>query len=145
MSNNRLGIDYLAFEGGGGKGAAYIGAIKALESHEILRRRTFNTSDGKKATILDSNSVKGISGTSAGAITAVLVATGYDHKFLYKMLSSKIPLTFYDDARPARCPSLSLQNNVFSPIDYTKNSRRKTLKLYDLAVTTITSEATRFF
>lgn len=145
MSNNRLGIDYLAFEGGGGKGVAYIGAIKALESHEILRRRTFNTSDGKKATILDSNSVKGISGTSAGAITAVLVATGYDHKFLYKMLSSKIPLTFYDDARPARCPSLSLQNNVFSPIDYTKNSRRKTLKLYDLAVTTITSEATRFF
>lgn len=53
-----LAITNLVFEGGGVKGVAYCGALKELESHGILREIT------------------SVAGTSAGAITAALVAAG---------------------------------------------------------------------
>ena len=49
---------YLALEGGGVKGIAYAGAIRALEDAGILR------------------SIKGVAGSSAGAIAATLIGMG---------------------------------------------------------------------
>lgn len=62
-------IKYLVFQGGGGKGVAYSGVLKALEEKGLLP-----LIPGKE------NGIKGIAGTSAGAITALLVALGYNSK-----------------------------------------------------------------
>ena len=66
MSEETRQIKYLALEGGGGKGNAYLGAIKALEEASIL---TFENNQLK--------GIQGISGASAGAITALLLGSGY--------------------------------------------------------------------
>lgn len=52
-------ITNLVFEGGGVKGVAYCGALHVLESHDVMP------------------GVERVAGTSAGAITAALVAAGY--------------------------------------------------------------------
>lgn len=62
-------IKYLVFQGGGGKGVAYSGVLKALEEKGLLP-----LIPGEE------NGIKGIAGTSAGAITALLVALGYNSK-----------------------------------------------------------------
>lgn len=62
-------VRFLAFEGGGGKGLAYVGAVRALECLGVLR-----FSGGR----LDRSRISGISGASAGAITALMVSMGYD-------------------------------------------------------------------
>jgi len=71
-------IEYLVFQGGGGKGVAYAGVLKALEEKEVL---PFKPGAPRE--------IKGIAGTSAGAITALLVSMGYtsdeiDEKYLTK-------------------------------------------------------------
>lgn len=70
-------IHYLSFEGGGGKGNAYLGAIYALQKLGIL-----NYQNSK----LKGN-VKGLSGASAGALTAFFIGSGYDYFELNKLLS----------------------------------------------------------
>ena len=55
-------VHYLAFQGGGGKAFAFLGAIKALEKKGILP--------------VDRGQIKGISGSSAGALVAVLLSLG---------------------------------------------------------------------
>lgn len=54
------GIENLVFEGGGVKGTAYAGALEVLEARGVL------------------DTVRRVAGTSAGSITALLVALGYD-------------------------------------------------------------------
>lgn len=54
-----LGIEGLVMEGGGAKGAAYVGALLALEERGVLRH------------------IKRYAGSSAGAMTACLLAVGY--------------------------------------------------------------------
>jgi Patatin-like phospholipase len=51
-------IRYLALEGGGGKGFAYLGALQVLEKLKVMEH------------------IDGVSGTSAGAITALMIAMG---------------------------------------------------------------------
>jgi len=63
-------IKYIAIQGAGGKGASYLGVLSALERLEIL---PFDKSNKNET----SNQLKGISGTSAGSITAVMLALGY--------------------------------------------------------------------
>ena len=53
---------YLAFEGGGVKGISYAGAIRALEDAGVLQN------------------IKGVAGSSAGAIAAALVGCGLTGK-----------------------------------------------------------------
>lgn len=53
-------IKYLVFQGGSVKGVAYIGALEVLEQS------------------IDMKDIRGVAGTSAGAITAALLALGYD-------------------------------------------------------------------
>ncbi len=72
-------IRYLSFEGGGGKGTVYLGAVRALE-------KKFGKVKGNKTEpIIDINSglndnvkrpIKGVSGASAGAITAFMLSLG---------------------------------------------------------------------
>lgn len=96
-------IRYLAFEGGGGKGQIYLGAIEALEQHlKDLKKKGHDRSlppsndlgvEGPGIVspihqhwqfdpIIDyrvpwnQRWVKGISGSSAGAITALMIALG---------------------------------------------------------------------
>ncbi len=62
-------IRFLALEGGGGKGGAFLGAIRYLEKNNILPVRPHEP---------EKSQIKGISGASAGAITALLLALGYE-------------------------------------------------------------------
>lgn len=54
-------ITALVFEGGGIKGLVYAGALEALEKNELLK------------------DLKWVAGSSAGAMTALMVALGYTH------------------------------------------------------------------
>ena len=54
---------YLSFRGGGAKGLAYIGALRALEETGITKKPV----------------LMGVAGASAGSITAFLVALGYSY------------------------------------------------------------------
>ena len=62
-------IKNLVFEGGGIKGLAYAGALEALAGRGHLQ------------------TVEQVAGTSAGAITALLVALGYDLEAINKELN----------------------------------------------------------
>jgi predicted acylesterase/phospholipase RssA len=59
-------IRYLSFQGGGGKGLAYLGALDWLERHH-----------GPLPLAPRNKGLHGLSGASAGAMTAMLVAVGY--------------------------------------------------------------------
>ncbi len=62
-------IDYIAMEGGGGKGIVYLGAIRALEMKGKLPL-------DKNSKTNNANSLKGMGGSSAGAITTYILALG---------------------------------------------------------------------
>ncbi|QCO54680.1 hypothetical protein EOK75_02015 [Pseudorhodobacter turbinis] len=64
-------IKYIAIQGAAGKGAAYIGALQALETLGIL---AFDTNEKASRNF---SQLKGIAGTSAGSITAVMLSLGY--------------------------------------------------------------------
>jgi NTE family protein len=68
----------LVFQGGGPKGIAYIGVIEVLEERNIM------------------SSVKRVAGTSAGAITATLIAMGYSSAEIRELLTSKALTEFLD-------------------------------------------------
>jgi len=67
-------IKYLAIQGAGGKGAAYIGALKAIEDLKILET---TDGEGEKKEVLKFKELKGIAGNSAGTITALMLSLGY--------------------------------------------------------------------
>ncbi len=60
----------LVFEGAGIRGLAYSGVIKQLEDHHIMPQ------------------IKKVGGTSAGAITALMISLGYDSKEIYEIIST---------------------------------------------------------
>lgn len=96
-------IKYLAFEGGGGKGVAFLGAIAALEKLGVIKN------------------VQGIAGTSAGAITAFLLALGYDTMGIAKALSNtETFIGFYDG------PSIGKTRGVIEN-EYNKTTSAKFL------------------
>jgi NTE family protein len=70
----------LVLEGGGVRGIAYVGAIKALEEENQM---------------LD---IQNVAGTSAGAITASLIAVGYSSTELEKILGN-LNLRKFNDGR----------------------------------------------
>lgn len=71
-------IRFLALEGGGGKGFAYLGAIQVLEQKKVMER------------------LEGISGTSAGAITALMLSLGMSSSDIEKELTTTDFNTFFD-------------------------------------------------
>lgn len=69
---SRPPIENIVFEGGGVKGIAYVGAIEAMERNEMLK------------------DVKRVAGSSAGGITASLVALGYNAAELKNIFINEI-------------------------------------------------------
>jgi len=63
-------IKNLVFEGAGIRGIAYAGAIEALEKHNIL------------------NGIEKVAGTSADAITALMISIGYTSSEIAEIISS---------------------------------------------------------
>lgn len=83
---SRLRVDqvrYLALEGGGGKGFAFLGAVAELESRGVINHSA-------------SGAPLGIAGSSAGAITATLVAAGMSASELKTLLETKNFDEFFD-------------------------------------------------
>ncbi|XP_059158901.1 uncharacterized protein LOC131942947, partial [Physella acuta] len=78
------------FEGGGNKGLAYVGCLKYLEELQML------------------GEIKRVAGSSAGAITAALVALGYTADDVEGFLSLDIKSVFLDHS----CGYLSLLPNL---------------------------------
>ncbi|MFM8454343.1 MAG: patatin-like phospholipase family protein [Gammaproteobacteria bacterium] len=76
-------IENLVFQGGGMKGVAYAGAIKALEEQGCLK------------------DVKRVAGSSAGGITALLLALGYSADEINEELS-KMDFKQFQDAPPKK-------------------------------------------
>ena len=77
-------INNLIFEGGGVKGIAYAGAIRVLESQGILQKSQY------------------VAGTSAGAITATLVALNYNATEIYNIIINMDFRKFEDCFNPFR-------------------------------------------
>ena len=90
MSRIKLGdIWYLALEGGGGKGAAYLGALKLLSDNSLK---------GNDPPLLPLNAksrLKGLSGASAGAIVTYMLAIGMTVDEIEKETNSSVD---YDPA-----------------------------------------------
>lgn len=74
-----LSIENLVFEGGGVKGAAYAGALRELHNEGVLK------------------GIKRVAGTSAGAITATLLAIGCTIEEIDKILRETNMKSFMDD------------------------------------------------
>jgi predicted acylesterase/phospholipase RssA len=95
-------ITHLALEGGGGKGFAFVGAIKALEEIGVLGYETDSYGQRKLEC-----KVKGLAGASAGAITAMLLSAGMNSSEIHGWMTSTEPppagagfAQFFDSAEP---------------------------------------------
>jgi NTE family protein len=71
-------IENLVFQGGGVKGIAYVGALQVLQAQDLLRH------------------VRKVAGTSAGAITAALLAVGATAEEMNAILGSTDFASFMD-------------------------------------------------
>jgi NTE family protein len=89
-------IKYLALEGGGGKGTAYAGALAALFEIGLL-----------KCTQAKQVGVKGISGASAGAITALMLSCGFDADEIKSVMEIERFDTFFEIPRPHYVPTVT--------------------------------------
>lgn len=91
-------VKYLVLEGGGGKGFAYLGAVGILEELDILKQ------------------VVGFAGSSAGAITALLLSIGYTTKRLTDYMLDTDFTRFYDSVEPRTQPIVGGYKLVEPPL-----------------------------
>jgi NTE family protein len=120
MEQLRNGITHLAFEGGGGKGAAYVGALKVLEELGVVQFLDRTAFERKR---LDPARIKGVAGTSAGAITACLLAAGYGSRELEEVVKSGIADQFIDDPKPLQCPIIPVSGKAPARIRLVDNAK----------------------
>ncbi|RYG89652.1 hypothetical protein EU803_15975 [Loktanella sp. IMCC34160] len=94
-------VRYLCFEGGGGKGVIFLGAIRALTARGVLQFRNGRLVPGAQ--------IDGIAGSSAGALTAVLLSCGYDHRAIQSLIFGAYNFNrFFDQpSSPARRPTVA--------------------------------------
>jgi predicted acylesterase/phospholipase RssA len=112
-------VKYLAFQGGGGKGATYIGALTAFAEVGIFNQ-TSNSSLTYPYTrtdwTLNTNQIVGIAGASAGAITATLVACGFTLREIFDFIMGRSknagPMDFFDSATPRKIPQVTSQTTT---------------------------------
>ncbi len=132
-------VRYLAFEGGGGKGIAYIGALQALEELGILSyiKKEVN---GQTSIRLNPNKILGVSGTSAGSMSALLVACCYTPEELREIFSQNIGKNVLDNVEFGKMPTIYTKKNTdiiiqdprFKNVDkYIKSSWSNYLKSED--------------
>ncbi|XP_061186008.1 uncharacterized protein LOC133194074 isoform X5 [Saccostrea echinata] len=94
-------FENLVFEGGGNKGLAYCGAVRALEELNLMEQ------------------IKRFAGASAGAMTASLLAVGFDSKEIQGFLSQNMAKMFLD----AKFGVLSLLPNLLSGYGWNPGNR----------------------
>lgn len=114
-------VKYLSFQGGGAKGATYFGALTAFaESYVGIHIfKSVKTDPSKPSTsgdwALNTEQINGISGASAGAITATLVACGFTLREIYDFILGRSKYgsmtDLYDDAQPRKVPQVSTSPN----------------------------------
>lgn len=73
-------VRYLCLEGGGGKGVVLLGAVEEFEKSGILRHSGYRLSRN--------NQIRGIAGSSAGALMAVMLSMGYRHSELVSLVKN---------------------------------------------------------
>ncbi len=103
-------VQYLAFEGGGGKGVTYLGALQALEELDIITHITEKKGD-QTSIRLDSNKIKGIAGTSVGSLSALLVACGYTSTEIQKIIISNFGKNILDTVEFGYFPTIYTKKN----------------------------------
>lgn len=82
----RPDIERLVLSGGGAKGVAFSGMVKALEENQALDK------------------IRSISGSSAGAISAAFLASGMDHAGFDKMSDETNLVSLLDSQNPVHGP-----------------------------------------
>ncbi|BDU39356.1 patatin-like phospholipase family protein [Vibrio nigripulchritudo] len=132
--SNPTDVHYLALEGGGGKGVTYLGAIRALERLGVLPINIDTPGQ---------NQIRGISGASAGAITAMFLAMGYNSTQLQQVLSNSSTFTgFFDGPSTGLSRSVDSNNrpalhtsapNGVRPIDHIRQQTRSIRGISTLA------------
>ncbi|HEX5154409.1 MAG TPA: patatin-like phospholipase family protein [Parafilimonas sp.] len=103
-------VEFLSFEGGGGKGNAFLGAVLGLQQTKVI-----SFEEGRLL------GVKGIAGSSAGALTALFLASGFDYEGLNTDIFSKNFNDFFDLPKPreiiiAGCGEKAINTKNISPI-----------------------------
>lgn len=93
MDLKRPDIERLVLSGGGAKGVAFSGMVKALEDHQALDK------------------IRCISGSSAGAISAAFLASGMDHAGFDKMSDETNLVSLLDS-----------QDKVLGPLQHASSS-----------------------
>ncbi|MGJ8623410.1 MAG: patatin-like phospholipase family protein [Yoonia sp.] len=93
-------VKYLCFEGGGGKGVVFLGVVKALMARGVLQFRGGRLVTGQQ--------VEGIAGSSAGALTAVMLSCGLDYNQIRALIFGSYNFNrFFDQPHnPAERPGL---------------------------------------
>lgn len=102
-------VRHLVFSGGGGKGFAYLGALAALGDFGFLRNPALaaeraGEADGSTSLpddyVVDETRIDGLAGTSAGAITAALIAGRVGLGEAYRLLMDEDDTArFFEQAR----------------------------------------------
>jgi predicted acylesterase/phospholipase RssA len=91
-------FEYLAIEGGGGKGLAYSGGIRVLQKAGLIP-------------LTNEKSFKGISGASAGAITAFFISLGMTAEEIDKEVAKNKFKDFFEEPHPGVYKGIKVNNN----------------------------------
>lgn len=110
-------IEYLAFEGGGGCGNAFIGAIKALEDMKVIQYENFRLKN-----------IKGVAGASAGSITSLFLACGYNSREITDILKLENFNKFFDGPDINKQPFL-INNNKMSNERFLERQKQRLVGL----------------
>jgi predicted acylesterase/phospholipase RssA len=81
-------ITHIALEGGGGKGLAFLGAIKALQDLKVIAFVPDPQVTQRLVAGPNGSQIVGLSGSSAGAITAMLLGSGMDYSDIKSWMST---------------------------------------------------------
>jgi len=98
-------LRYLCFEGGGGKGVAYLGALEVMEELGIISYVEKQLGE-KTVSRLNPEKIKGIAGTSVGSIVSLLLACGYTPKEMQNMLMTNIGVSILDTVEFGKVPTI---------------------------------------
>jgi NTE family protein len=154
-------VQYLAFEGGGGKGVAYIGALEVMKELGIISYYN-KEKDSKIYRRINTDKIKGVAGTSVGSVVALLVACGYTPEEMQEMLMTKIGINILDTVEFGKMPTIYteeyqdivIQDPRFEDIEkfmksswleYIKSDDKKLSNLLEIPVNRFQSGGLKFF
>ena len=111
---SKTDVNFISFEGGGGKGLTYLGALQALEELNIVSYTT-KKKNNQTYNRLDTSKIKGVSGTSVGSLTALLLSCGHNSTEVKEILVSGIGEEILDTVEFGKIPTIytkDYQNHI---------------------------------